>query len=79
MPIFKKGDPNEASNYRPICLTNTFRKLYERCLKFPLLANMPALDVAQGGFRAARSGLSQAWNLLALQNNSNNNTVVRQH
>lgn len=67
VPIFKKGDPNEASNYRPICLTNTFRKLYERCLKFPLLANMPALDVAQGGFRAARSGLSQAWNLLALQ------------
>lgn len=67
VPIFKKGDPNSAANFRPISLTNTFRKLYERCLKFSLLAHMPALDVAQGGFRAARSGISQAWNLLALQ------------
>ncbi|KAK4520598.1 Pyrimidine nucleotide transporter, mitochondrial [Mucor velutinosus] len=67
VPIFKKGDPNSAANYRPISLTNTFRKLYERCLKFCLLTHMPSLDVAQGGFRAARSGISQAWNLLALQ------------
>lgn len=66
--IYKKGDPNSAANYyRPISLTNTFRKLYERCLKFCLLAHMPSLDVAQGGFRASRSGISQAWNLLALQ------------
>lgn len=66
-PIFKKGDPTLPSNYRPISLTTTFRKLFERCLISPLLDSMPALDPAQGGFRALRGSVDQTLNLLALQ------------
>lgn len=67
VPIFKKGDHTLPSNYRPISLTTTFRKIYERCLQPALLDSMPALDVAQGGFRASRGSVDQTFNLMALQ------------
>ncbi|CAO3646405.1 unnamed protein product [Mucor hiemalis] len=67
VPIHKKGDHTLASNYRPISLTTTMRKIYERCLQHELLATMPALDVVQGGFRASRGSVDQTFNLLALQ------------
>lgn len=67
IPIYKKGDHTKASNYRPICLTTTLRKLYERCIQGVLLKTMPALDVAQGGFRASRGSIDQTLNLIALQ------------
>lgn len=63
IPIFKKGNPSEPANYRPISLTTTFRKILERCLLPVLLEQMPALDIAQGGFRAKRGALDQAFNL----------------
>ena len=31
-PIFKKGDPKNISNYRPIAILPTFSKLFERCI-----------------------------------------------
>jgi hypothetical protein len=60
VPIYKKGDSTDPANYRPISLTSTFRKLLEKCLMPTLLATMPPLDIAQGGFRAQRSALDQA-------------------
>jgi exonuclease III len=60
VPIFKKGDPFQAANYRPISLTSVLRKLFELCLHEDLLATAPPLDNVQGGFRAERSTLDQA-------------------
>lgn len=69
IPIYKKGNPLEAGNYRPISLTSTLRKLMELCLYEALLHTAPPLDIAQGGFRADRGTLDQAMSLheLSLQ------------
>ena len=31
-PVFKKGDKNEAGNYRPISILPAFSKIYERAI-----------------------------------------------
>ncbi|CEP08980.1 hypothetical protein, partial, partial [Parasitella parasitica] len=61
--IHKKGPVTEASSFRPISLTSTFRKLYESCLLPLVLDVSPAIDVAQNGFRSARSALDSALSL----------------
>jgi len=60
VPIYKKGDPLDPGNHRPISLTSVFRKLLERCLYDPLVSSAPALDVVQGGFRERRGAPDQA-------------------
>lgn len=66
VPIYKKDDPTNPANYRPISLTSTFRKLLERLILPDLLANMTALDIAQGGFRRQRGVIDQAFKLHTL-------------
>lgn len=59
-PIYKKGDPNNAANYRPISLVNTFRKILEYCI-YPSLTNSNVqLDPVQSGFRHQRSTIDCA-------------------
>lgn len=60
IPIYKKGDPTQAANYRPISLTSVFRKILEMAITGPLVSSSPALDIAQGGFRAFRGAPDQA-------------------
>ena len=62
-PIYKKGDPTIATNYRPISLTSVMRKLLEICLASTLHLFSPDIDPAQGGFRHRRSALDQVVSL----------------
>ena len=60
-PVYKKGDITRISNYRPIALTSTCRRVYERLLKQKLEEHVHKLQDSQGGFRAKRSTLMQVF------------------
>ena len=59
VPVFKKGDTSEISNYRPISLLENIRKLFERCLLGFIKSTMAKLEIHQGGFQEKRSTLDQ--------------------
>ena len=80
VPIYKKGDKHEVSNYRPISLTCIIMKVLERIIKDELLAltNGMVKD-EQHGFRAERSCATNLVGLcdsLALSLNDNIRTDV---
>lgn len=57
-PIFKKGDAQCISNYRPISLTTAFSKLFERIIKArfcKFLDENNILSPSQYGFRQGRN------------------------
>lgn len=58
-PIPKKGDLKQIQNYRPISLTESMRKLFERVLLKGLCTYIEPLDICQGGFRSNRGTLEQ--------------------
>ncbi|CEP12433.1 hypothetical protein [Parasitella parasitica] len=60
VPLYKKGDPLDPANYRPISLTSHFRKAMEYCLQSHLYEQTPFIDIAQGGFKPHLSALDQA-------------------
>lgn len=68
-PIFKKGDKSDVKNYRPICLLNSFSKIFERLVYNILLSSVEnMIDVGQHGFikdRSALTNLSLYTNFLA--------------
>ena len=60
-PIFKKGNRNHCSNYRPVSLTSTCCKVAEKVIKSSLLSFICKYDLlssAQHGFLPRRSCLS---------------------
>lgn len=68
VPIFKKkGDANDAKNYRPIALTCVIRRIYERLLNNRLLRFNEMLSPFQAGFRKNRNTLQQVYNLSEIQ------------
>ncbi len=57
-PILKKGDKNEALNYRPISLTLVVMKLFEKIIRDKVVAILEAnklITENQHGFRSNRS------------------------
>jgi hypothetical protein len=60
--IYKnKGPPTEAANYRPISLTITARRIYEKLVITELDDQIKLLSNTQGGFRRKRSTLHQVY------------------
>ena len=58
VPIYKKGDPSDISNYRPISLLSSFSKIlekiiYSRTIKF--IRSFEILSDSQFGFRQKHS------------------------
>jgi hypothetical protein len=61
-PVYKKGDPTIAANYRPIALTCVCRRVYERVLMIKYLnQHEPLLADIQCGFRPNRNTQQQAF------------------
>lgn len=73
MPIYKKSDLNDPSDYKPTSLTSVLRKLLEHCLLQYLIDNSPPLGLAQGGFRHARGSLDQTLCIVEVC------TILRRH
>lgn len=58
-PIFKKGDKTDVTNYRPICILNSFSKIFEKLVHDRILAFLNDLfDKNQHGFMKNRSTLT---------------------
>ena len=60
MPIFKKGDPNQIENYRPISNLCSTSKLFEKMILLRLqsiekIANVDLTGKSQHGFKTKRS------------------------
>ena len=67
MPIYKKGDSRECSNYRGITLLSSVAKIYEDIINRRLKHILePQLDEAQCGFRKGRSIQDQIFTIKQL-------------
>jgi Reverse transcriptase (RNA-dependent DNA polymerase) len=58
VPVPKKGNTSSFANFRPISLTETFRKVFEKCVLRELQDSYTP-DISQGGFRAQRCTIDQ--------------------
>ena len=69
--IYKsKGSNQEAANYRPISLTVTARRIYERIIKRDLAEAEKLLSNNQGGFRSKRSTIQQVYAWAEINHNA---------
>ena len=61
-PIFKGGDRSLPENYRPVCVTSTIMRCFEKIVKQEIIRFLEQYNIlkpSQHGFRAGRSCLSQ--------------------
>lgn len=61
IPIFKKGDTKEISNYRPISIQPSLSKVFEKCMLIQLVNYFEVhnfLDNEQHGFRQNKSTIT---------------------
>ena len=60
VPIYKKGDPLECSNYRGITLLSVVGKVFASVLR-ERVTRIVGLQVEQAGFQEGRSCMEQVW------------------
>ena len=77
-PIYKNGNKNHITNYRPISLINTTAKVFEKCLKVRLNEYLMKGDIPSGNqydFKQDTSTCDAMFELLyhVKSNNNNNN------
>jgi hypothetical protein len=68
IPIFKKGDKNEAGNYRPIAITSSFSKVYEKIFLARLedhLKTNNCLTPEQHGFQKGKSTITALFDFVS--------------
>ena len=80
-PIYKKGDPLEAGNYRPISVTPTLAKIFERLLLQQMLEHVEKYEIInknQFGFLKRKSSNDTVISLTESVNSllEENETVV---
>ena len=82
-PIWKgKGLPSDPEKHRPICLAQTFRKVFERTILKHLTESAGDFQTPQGGFRSQRSTFDQAATLdflvkkIKKDNNNNDHWIL---
>ena len=80
VPIFKKGDKNEISNYRPISLLSTFSKILEKliCKRTRKFLDKHSIILSnQYGFRPSLSTTHVLFDVLTSTHaNINDNTIT---
>ncbi|XP_072380874.1 uncharacterized protein [Diabrotica undecimpunctata] len=78
LPIFKKADRSECSNYMEIILLNIPSKVYQRILEKRLLQEVDSkMEQTQSGFRKGRSIQDHIFTIKKLiQNEQNSSTEL---
>jgi hypothetical protein len=54
-PLYKNNDRHEVSNYRPVSVSTSFSKMFEKVIHFRILNHLTGhniLSIEQRGFRA---------------------------
>ena len=77
VPIYKKGNPNIVSNYRPISLLPVISKILEKIIYNRIIENLlPKITIKQHGFLPSKSTVTQLIETF-LEVNNNLDTVNR--
>ena len=58
IPVYKKGDRNCPSNYRPISIVPVLSKIVESCIKVQLFDHLAKNEIINGSQFGFRPGLS---------------------
>lgn len=67
IPVFKRGNRNDSTSYRPISLLPVFSKLFEKVVYYQLsefLEDNKVLDGEQHGFRSKKSTITAGINFI---------------
>ena len=67
-PIFKKDDPNDISNYRPISILSIISKIFERCASNQMISFLIPNDIIHPSQHAYQKGHSPITCLFELLN-----------
>lgn len=73
IPLFKGGDANLVSNYRPISLLSVFSKILEKCVKARVLSYLNKINFISQHQYGFREGLSTENALMELLTSTYNN------